>query len=178
MFFIPGWLIELLTFPGVIVHEIGHRIFCHLTGVPVYAVRYYKFWGKPSGFVIHGPPPTLKAALLIAIGPLILNTLLCSLLTFSAVVPLIILKDSNTAFPDLLLMWFGISAGMHAFPSNHDMESFVEFVRDAGHGGALLLLAQGFAVLLKIANLLRVIWFDAIYAVCVAAFLPLMFGLF
>jgi hypothetical protein len=178
MFFIPGWLIELLTFPGVIVHEIGHRLFCHLTGVPVYQVRYYKFWGKPSGFVIHGPAPSLKAALLIAIGPLILNTLLCSLLTFSAVVPLFILKDSSTAFPDVLLMWFGISAGMHAFPSNHDMDGFVEYVREDGHGGPLLWLAHGFAVLLKIANFLRVVWFDAIYAVLVAAFLPLMFGLY
>jgi hypothetical protein len=42
----------------------------------------------------------------------------------------------------------------------------------------LLWLAHGFAVLLKIANFLRVVWFDAIYAVLVAAFLPLMFGLF
>jgi len=38
--------------------------------------------------------------------------------------------------------------------------------------------AHGFAVLLKIANFLRVAWFDAIYAVLVAALLPLMFGLF
>ncbi|HSI19038.1 MAG TPA: hypothetical protein VK980_14790 [Sphingomonas sp.] len=178
MFFIPGWLIELLTFPGVIVHEIGHRIFCHLTGVPVYQVRYYKFWGKPSGFVIHGPAPSLKAALLIAIGPLILNTLLCSLLTFSAVVPLFILRDSSTAFPDILLMWFGVSAGMHAFPSNHDMEGFTDFLLEAGHGDALVMVAQAFALLFKIANFLRVVWFDAIYAVLVAAFLPLMFGLF
>ena len=75
-------------------------------------------------------------------------------------------------------MWFGISAGMHAFPGNHDMDGFVEYVREDGHCGPLLWLAHGFAVLLKIANFLRAVWFDAIYAVLVAAFLPLMFGLY
>jgi hypothetical protein len=42
----------------------------------------------------------------------------------------------------------------------------------------LVMVAQAFALLFKIANFLRVVWFDAIYAVLVAAFLPLMFGLF
>lgn len=178
MFFIPGWLIELITFPGVIMHEIAHRIFCHITGTPVYDVRYYKFNGQPSGYVIHGHPKDLKAAFLISAGPLIVNTVMCSILSFAAVLPLMVLDDER---PDLalgILLWLGVSMGMHALPSNHDAREFSLQVRDARGNGPLLWAAKLFQGLLTLANLLRVVWFDLIYAVGVAAALPILFGLF
>lgn len=33
---IPGFLISLVTFPGVMVHELAHLVFCKLTNTPVY----------------------------------------------------------------------------------------------------------------------------------------------
>src|SRR5580658_7073055 len=97
MFLIPGWLIALLTFPGVICHEIAHRFFCDICGVPVYAACYIRV-GNPAGYVVHGPVRSLKSAFLISIGPLIVNTLLCSLISFAAVIPLFILKVADTSF--------------------------------------------------------------------------------
>ena len=178
MFFLPGWLIELITFPGVVVHEIGHRIFCHLTGVPVYDVRYYKFRGAPSGYVIHGEPPTLGAAFLISFGPLFLNTSLCSLLTFTAFIPTLILKDTSSSAVSVFLMWIGFSIGMHAFPSNHDADQFTNRAHDGNGQKALILVAQALALILQAANFLRIIWFDLIYAILVSAVLPLAFGVF
>ena len=175
MFFIPGWLISLLTFPGVIAHEIAHRLFCDIAKVPVYKVCYFRI-GNPAGYVIHGPVKGLKSSFLISIGPLIINTILCALLTFSATFPIFILEAENYSVVFMILMWAGFSIGMHAFPSNDDMENFVQEVKNAKQGGILLIFAKFFAGLLKIANALRVIWFDAIYAFGISMLLPWLVG--
>jgi len=172
--FIPGWLIALITFPGVVTHEIAHRFFCDLAKVPVYEVRYFGF-GDPPAYVIHGPVKELKKAFLISIGPLIINTILCMLLTFTAALSIFVLKETNYGFAFALLIWIGISIGMHAFPSNADAESFVQQVKEAKRNGFLLVISKIFAVLIKIANALRFIWFDAIYAFVVSMILPSLF---
>ncbi|UYY57749.1 metalloprotease family protein [Sphingomonas sp. S2-65] len=178
MLFLPGWLFSAITFPGVIVHEIAHRLFCHLTGVPVYEVSYFRFRGNPAGYVVHGPPPTLRSALLISAGPLIVNSLLCMLLTFAAVIPLIILDDSDVSAVSIFLFWIGISIGMHAFPSNHDAEAFVLHAEERrGASSIVATLAQLFAWLLKAVNALRIVWIDLFYAVALSMLLPFAFGL-
>ncbi len=177
MFFIPGQLIALLSFPGVIMHEIAHRYFADRAGVPVYQVCYFRF-GNPAGYVIHGPVQGLKNSFLISVGPLIVNTLLCALLTFSAVFPFFVFdaKDYNPIFA--VLMWVGISIGAHAFPSNEDMKNFSREVLEAKGKSGLYYLARAFEVLLLIANTLRFFWFDFIYAVGVSLAIPfLVFGL-
>jgi Putative zincin peptidase len=175
MFFIPGFLISLLTFPGVIVHEIAHRMFADLAKVPVYDVCYFRL-GNPAGYVIHGPASDLRKSLLISIGPLIVNTLLCAVICFSAIFPIFIL-DAKIYSPVFgLLMWTGISIGMHAFPSNQDMNNFVESVAETHQKGPILWAAKLFSGLLRLANLLRFFWFDAIYAFAAAAFLPWALG--
>jgi hypothetical protein len=185
MFFIPGWLISLLTFPGIIVHEFAHRFFADLAKVPVYQVSYFRL-GNPAGYVIHGPVKGLKDSFLISIGPLIVNTVLCALITFSAVFPIYILDAEEYSWVFGLLLWIGFSIGMHAFPSNDDLENFVEQVKlenmvkevKKEKGGVLLLFfARIFAWFLKLANALRVIWFDAIYAFGISMLLPWIFGL-
>jgi hypothetical protein len=177
MYFIPGWFISLLTFPGIVCHEIAHRFFCDLAGVPVYAVSYFRF-GNPAGYVVHGPVSNLKDAFLISIGPLLVNTLLCSLLTFSAFIPIFGLNVAEANPASMLLLWAGISMGMHAFPSGTDMDSFRAQVKNSGGSGAVHALGMFLSVLFKIAHGLRMMWFDAIYALLVASFLPwLLLGL-
>ncbi|OGQ04558.1 MAG: hypothetical protein A2W61_00440 [Deltaproteobacteria bacterium RIFCSPLOWO2_01_44_7] len=175
MFFVPGWIIGLATFPGVVAHEIGHRLFADWAKVPVYKVCYFQA-GNPAGYVIHGPMKSLKSAFLISVGPLIVNTLLCAVITFPAVFPLFILDVEQYSWVFILLFWVGFSIGMHAFPSNEDMKNLVDNVKSAKQGGLLLLVAKFFAGLLRVANALRVIWFDAIYAFGIIILLPLLFG--
>lgn len=43
MLFIPGVIISIITFPGVIVHELAHQIFCYLMKIPVYEVKYFHY---------------------------------------------------------------------------------------------------------------------------------------
>lgn len=174
---IPGFIISLLTFPGVIVHEFAHRFFRDVAKVPVYKVCYFRL-GNLAGFVIHEPVKKLRSAPPISIGPLIINTFLCALLTFSAILPIFILKEQKYSGIFLILLWIGISIGMHAFPSDEDMKSFAETVKDTKGLGILLILAIFFSILLRIANALRVVWFDAIYAIAVSLLLPWLIGVF
>jgi len=115
MLFIPGKLIAILTFPGVIVHEAGHRLFCSLAGVRVYKTCYFRL-GNPAGHVIHGPAQSYGAGFLICVAPFIVNTAI-ALLIFSIAV-----NVSSTAIA-LPLYWLGISIGMHAFPSSGDADN-------------------------------------------------------
>jgi len=177
MIFIPGWLIALLTFPGVICHEMAHRFFCDLARVPVYAVSYIRI-GNPAGYVVHGGAEDSRSALLISMGPLIVNTVLCSLITFAAMIPIFILQAGHASGVTILLMWVGISIGMHAFPSDTDMANFRDSVRNTSRPASPHRLAVFLSRVFAVANVLRRFWFDAIYAFLVASLLPaLLLGL-
>src|SRR4029078_10337648 len=114
---IPGEFIALLTFPGVIIHEAAHLLFCKWGRVPVLDVCYFRF-GNPAGYVIHERPANFRTAFLISVGPFIVNSLLCIFICFPAFVPVRIfdLHDPVSYF----LLWLGLSIGMHAIPSTGD----------------------------------------------------------
>ena len=61
---------------------------------------------------------------------------------------------------------------MHAFPSNQDMNNFVQKVEIAEQKSILYLFAFPFAFLLRVANFLSIFWFDAAYALFLSFLLP------
>jgi hypothetical protein len=75
MFFIPGIAITMLTFPGVIVHELAHQLFCRLFKIPVFEVVYFQM-KNPAGYVLHETPQSKWQTMMISVGPFVLNTLL------------------------------------------------------------------------------------------------------
>lgn len=157
MLFIPGKLIAILTFPGVIVHEAGHRLFCSLAGVRVYKTCYFRL-GNPAGYVIHGPVHNYGAGFLICVAPFIVNTTV-ALLIFSIAV-----NVSSTAVA-LPLYWLGISIGMHAFPSSGDADNLWRYSKAAWRHNPLAILGFPAVILIKIAAVLSIIWFDLFYAI-------------
>ncbi|HLP87419.1 MAG TPA: hypothetical protein VK184_02290 [Nostocaceae cyanobacterium] len=179
--FIPGWLISVVTFPGVVVHEAAHKFFCDLAKVPVYEVRYFQI-GNPAGYVIHGEVKNLKDALLISVGPLIINTILCAILTYPVVLAIFLVQDENgKSISNLILLWVGYSIGMHAFPSNEDVKNFLDVFKKIKKGATqniLYFLCQIIGLIFRIANFLRIIWFDLIYAFIVSMMLPLFLSNF
>ncbi len=120
MFFIPGQLIAVLTFPGIIVHEFAHMLFCKIRGVVVLDACYFRF-DNPAGYVIHERTTNFTSTFLIATGPFIVNSVLCFLICLPAYAPL---KVFNIGHPlSYLLMWLGVSIGMHAVPSTADADN-------------------------------------------------------
>jgi hypothetical protein len=160
MFFIPGALISFLTFPGVIVHEWAHELFCKLFGVRVHKVIYYQL-SNPPGYVLHETPKTYKQTFWISIGPLLINSLSTIALGFVAT------QTISGGWFWYTLLWLAFSTGMHAFPSDQDMQHVSSASRLALNNGASIIhyLAFPFVALVWLANKLRVIWFDAIYAI-------------
>ena len=119
--FIPGFLISIITFPGVIVHEAAHQLFCRLARVAVLDVCYFRL-GNPAGYVTHEIPRKPYQHILIGIGPFILNTLLGALISLPAAIPILKFKMdfSASTFLEFILIWLGVSIAMHSFPSTTD----------------------------------------------------------
>jgi hypothetical protein len=71
------------------------------------------------------------------------------------------------------LLWLGVSIGMHAFPSTVDAQQIWQSARaEVAKRNLLALLAFPFVILVFIANLLRVIWFDALYGFFIGVIVP------
>jgi len=169
---IPGFIIAWATFPGVIVHEAAHMLFCRLRKVGVLDVCFFRF-GNPAGYVIHEIPKDFTSNFLIAVGPFIVNTLLCLLLCFPAVVRV---KTFELGDPlSYLLLYLGVSIGMHAFPSTQDAKSLWSAASQAARRlNPLALISFPVVILIYIANILSVFWFDYLYGVAIGYGLPVL----
>ncbi len=170
MIIIPGWLISILTFPGVIVHEAAHMLFCRLRHVAVLDVCFFRL-GNPAGYVIHEPVDDFTSTFLVSVGPFLVNSLLCVLFCFPAFVPFHVFNRSDPL--TLFQLWLGISIGMHAFPSNQDASNLWSTAGEAARRlNPLAVLSYPLVILIYVANALSVIWFDAIYGFAIGVGLP------
>lgn len=168
---IPGFLIAAVTFPGVIVHEFAHQLFCRLFGVPVYDVVYFQM-KNPSGYVAHEPTEKPLASFMISVGPFIVNTLLGMLIVFPAAVELFRFEVYQNLLV-LLLGWLGISILMHAFPSTGDAKVVVQAIlKNPDVNLAVKVVTAPVIGLVYLGALGSMMWLDLIYAVFMAMVLP------
>ncbi len=173
---LPGWLIALLTCPGIVIHEIAHRFFCDILGVKVYAICYFAFGSEDTvGCVLHEASTTMRQAFWISLGPLIINTLICALFTFPLMASQFLVGDfmSRSTFPllgYLFLAWIGFSAGAHAFPSDRDLSNVLETAKELNVTPSLFTL-----VLIRLIiglNFLESLYISFLYAYGVSLLLP------
>jgi hypothetical protein len=170
MIIIPGFLIALVTFPGVIVHEAAHLFFCKLRRVAVFDVCYFRI-GNPSGYVIHESPDSFLSSFLISIGPFIINSILCVLFCFPAFVPVRVFNQKDPIC--YFLIWLGVSIGMHAFPSTQDAKVLWQQAKKAALlFNPLAILTFPLVGLIYVANVLRIFWLDYFYGIGLGFVLP------
>jgi hypothetical protein len=169
--FIPGILITLLTFPGVIVHELAHQLFCRLYKVPVFKVVYFQAQ-NPAGYVLHEAPESKWQSIMISIGPFFVNTLLGALIALPAALPFF--EFDNPSPVDFVLVYFGVSIAMHAFPSTGDASVIWERLREKDT--PLLAKIIGYPVigLIYLGTLGSFFWLDLLYGIGVAVGLPML----
>jgi hypothetical protein len=169
---IPGFVIALLTFPGVIVHEAAHLLFCRITGLAVFDVKFFQL-KNPSGYVIHEQTDDFYKTFLVSMGPFFVNTFLCILFCSAAFLPVWELKiDDYLAY---FLYWLGLSIGMHAFPSNHDLSHIWKLAPQyVKKGNLLAILSYPIVIVLYPLNFLRVVWADLGYGIAVGVLGPLL----
>ena len=170
MFFIPGQLISILSFPGVIVHEFAHVLFCKLRNVAIFDVCYFRV-GDPSGFVIHEATPNFTTTFLVSMGPFFVNTLLCLFICLPAYMPV---KFFDLNHPlSYFLIWLGVSIGMHAIPSNQDASNVYEQAKEqVKHWNILAIISFPLVFMIFIFNILRFFWIDLIYGSAIGIGIP------
>ena len=169
MFFIPGQVISLITFPGVIVHEFAHQFFCRLSRVAVFDVCYFR-WGNPAGYVIHEIPASIWSQTLITVGPFVVNTLVGAAIALPASIPILFFSSGN--WLDYVLIWLGVSIAMHAFPSTGDAKSLWKGVTRAGSVRWARFAIAPLVALIYVGAAGSVFWLDAVYGIAVATLLP------
>ena len=170
MILIPGQLISLVTFPGVIIHEVAHMWFCKLRGVAVLDVCFFRF-GNPAGYVVHEEIKNFNTSFLISVGPFILNSLLCMFICFPAYLPMRVFGVPG--FSSYFLLWLGISIGMHAFPSMGDAAALFQHAKKAmSSGNILAILSFPLIIIICLANISRVFWLDYLYGLGIGLGLP------
>jgi hypothetical protein len=167
---IPGILVSIASFPGVIVHEAAHLLFCKLRKLAVFDVCYFRF-GNPAGYVIHETTEDFMTCFLVAMGPFFINSLLCLLFTFPALIPTRIFGYQD--FVIYFWLWLGISIGMHAFPSTHDATGLWRSAKKAvRNGNAFAAVSFPVVIIIYIANILSFFWLDAIYGLALGLIVP------
>lgn len=168
---IPGFIISVATFPGVIVHELAHQIFCYLCGLKVYEVKYFQV-SNPSGYVIHEGSDRPLKVFLTSMGPFFFNTILGLLIILPVSIQVIVFKEFNSIF-NILLAWLGFSVLMHAFPSTGDAKVMVERILKNKEISFLpKLITAPFILLVYLGAIGSVFWLDALYAAGVAMVVP------
>jgi hypothetical protein len=169
MFFIPGFVITLVTFPGVIVHELAHQLFCRYFRVPVFKVVYFKL-GNPAGYVLHERVSNKAQVILISVGPFLVNTVVGALIALPAALPVF---KFNTAGPlDYVLIYLGVSIAMHAFPSRGDGSVIWQAMKESNTSGWVKLIGYPVVGLIYLGSLGSFFWLDALYGFGVAVGLP------
>lgn len=170
MLIIPGFLIAIVTFPGIIVHELGHLLFCRLRKVAVLEVCFLQT-KNPPGYVIHETPKDFTSHFLISVGPFVLNTVLCFVLCFPAFIRVVRFDQQDPL--SYFLLWLGLSIGMHAFPSNQDAASLWHAAAGAAKRlNPLALVSLPLVILIYVANVARFFWADLIYGAAVGLGIP------
>jgi hypothetical protein len=167
---IPGFLVTILTFPGVIVHEAAHMLFCKMRGIAVFDVCFFRF-ENPCGYVVHEKIDDFTSAFLVSVGPFILNSFLCIFICLPAYLPMQVFNIQEPL--SLVLMWLGLSIGMHAFPSNQDAANlFAQSKEAAASLNPLAILSFPLVLVIFVANVASIFWADLFYALALGIGLP------
>jgi len=159
----------LATLPGIPVHELGHQLFCHLTGTRVIRVRYLRF-GIPPGYVEHERPRSAWRHLLIGLGPLFFNTALGFGLGWLVVDHRI--PGASIWTRQVIPLWLAVAFASQAFPSFGDAEAALDAVWRRGGGFLAKLFGTPVALLMFVGAFLANLGLDLIYGLVVGWLLP------
>ncbi|MCX6344951.1 MAG: metalloprotease family protein [Armatimonadetes bacterium] len=165
----PGWVISLITFPGIVLHEMSHRWFCWLFHVPVEKVCYFRF-GSPAGYVVYETPQNTYHHIWICAGPFVTNTIIGVAVAFYGSIHLLPLW--HAAWFDYVLIWLGVSIAMHSFPSTGDARSLWRGLWGKKAPFFARLIGTPIVGIIYLGALGSFFWLDLVYGAAVAVWAP------
>lgn len=167
--FVPGFVIGAVTFPGVIVHEFAHQLFCRLYKVPVFKVVYFQI-GNPAGYVMHEPASKKWQSIMISIGPFFVNTIIGALIALPAALP--VFTFENAGLLDYLLIYLGISIAMHAFPSTGDANTIWQVLKEEDTSLLVKIIGYPLVGIIYLGSMASFFWLDLLYGIAIAVGVP------
>ncbi|HZT41870.1 MAG TPA: hypothetical protein VFA07_06755 [Chthonomonadaceae bacterium] len=164
-------LINILTFPGVVVHELARRFFCRLSRVAILDAKYFGI-GDPGGYVDYEPPRTAWQLVMIEIGPFFVNTILGAIIATPGVIPLLLFGIDSGSVLDYVLVWLGASIAIHAFPTVEDAK-IVKDIANAKETPALTQVLGGpLSWAIYLGSLGSLYWLDVVYGIAIVILVP------
>ena len=170
---IPGYFITWITFPGVIVHEFAHALFCRLFGVKIYGIVYFRLTTSSkelAGYVAHERTDKAWKQVLISIGPLFVNTIIGAVIAAPAAIPVLRFQGGDAL--DYFLIWLGVSICMHSFPSILDAKAIWNRLRSGNCPILTRVIGTPIVGLMYVGALGSMMCLDLLYGAAVAGFLP------
>lgn len=164
-----SYLLRLVTFPGVIAHEIAHRWFCWLFEVRVLKVCYFNPLDA-SGYVTYERPQSTYRHIMICAGPIIINTILGAVFGYHSSIRL--MEQHYLTPREIALLWLGISIASHAFPSALDAKAIWEGIWARQAPLFAKFIGVPIVVVIYIGALASSLWLNIVYGVLVAVYLP------
>lgn len=153
---VVSWLMALLNFPGIIMHEFSHKFFCDWAGVRVLKVCYFRM-GNPAGFVIHESAKKFSQSFFIAIGPFIIGVVASSLL--------FLLSGQHTGtLAGFVYVWLGLTIAANAFPSTGDAKALWSDARKYFWRNPLASIGFFAVLIIWVVNKLNIFYFNYIFS--------------
>lgn len=174
MIFVPGTLVALLTFPGVICHEYAHYWACKRRRVRVLDVVFFRL-GDPAGYVEHERIRDHGDAFWVATAPFFVNSIAAILViligaSYDAFAP------RHVSYGTVLSLWLGVSLGMHAFPSKVDANTLWRLTRQNWKKSIAAAVSIPIVFMIYVGHYLTYLWFDLIYSILLVAAAVLIYS--
>jgi hypothetical protein len=119
MMFIPGWLLNALTFPGLIFHELGVYLVCKMLRLTPTISPFDFLYGGSGEIVQVNDLDFIKHSSALSYVPIFLCTAACIAFAYCNQ------YTAKGSLIEFLVTWFSISAGIHGFPLKHFKRSWV-----------------------------------------------------
>ncbi|MDP9267077.1 MAG: hypothetical protein M3P27_01970 [Acidobacteriota bacterium] len=166
-----GIFLTALTFPGAMVREAAHLMFCRMFKLAIFDVRFLEL-APPFGHVQHEHSNHFGAAAGETLGPFFINSALCVLFCWAVFLPVWELRIFDPLA--YLFYWLGFSMGVHALPGTADIKHLWKLAPAAAkRGNVLALLTFPLLAALRAVEFARAFWPGVAYAVALGVGVPL-----
>lgn len=158
---LPIGLLDLVTFPGTVVHEWAHLNACRYYGLQVYDVVYFQLDGN-LGYVRHEVPNNPMKHLAVSAAPFVVNTGIA--LGIATVTTVTLRYIGDIAY--VVSLWLAFSIGVCAIPSYLDADNVWDRVVAEWAENPVILLALPVLLLIYTVNVLRIAFVGVLYGLC------------
>lgn len=159
MSFILGYLVRIVTLPGLVVDAFVNKMVCQIMEIEVSKVNYIAIDPKELP-VVHAIPDRYYKVFGLSVLPFFIITTVSILIFYLG----FWLVNESPAF--IIPLYLGISIGAHAFP-NTTMGSLLwkSSITEIKSKNYLAIIGIPVVIFIYIARILHIFWLDVLYGI-------------